>query len=199
MMRYSLILLTMLLGVGAAGAQPAKTTSALGLEKSASLNYSGARKAAPIAFLEFCIRYSAHCKRHGSKSAARSGAMKVTGKQISDLVAVNRSVNSSIRPVSDRTLYGVKDRWRVGVAKGDCEDYALEKRRRLIAHGWPTSAVLIALGRARGEQHAVLIARTSEGDYVLDNLTNQVLPVRRSSVSLSQVQSPDNPKIWRSF
>lgn len=198
-MRRSLILLAALLGMGATNLQPAVAASGNTLEKSASLSYSGARQAAPMAFLEFCLRYSAHCQRRGSKSAARSGAMKVTGGQLSDLVTVNRAVNASIRPVADTTLYGVKDRWRVGVAKGDCEDYVLEKRRRLIAHGWPSSAVLIALGRARGQQHAVLIARTSEGDYVLDNLTNQVLPVRRSSVSLSQVQSPDNPKIWQSF
>ncbi|MBA5777136.1 transglutaminase-like cysteine peptidase [Stappia sp. F7233] len=190
-----------ILAIFIAGATPSFAASPIGLEPSVPRAYNGARKAAPMAFLEFCIRYASHCAptRGRAGEVTRSGAVKANAGRFGELQAINRSVNQAIRPVSDATQYGVKDRWRVGVARGDCEDYVLEKRRRLIARGWPSSAVLIALGRARGQQHAVLIARTSEGDYVLDNLTGEVLPIRRAHISISQVQSPDNPRIWRSF
>lgn len=184
-----------------AGATPAFAASPIGLEPSVPRAYDGARKAAPMAFLEFCMHYASNCapKRGRAGEVTRSGALKASAGRFGELLTINSAVNREIRPVSDASQYGVRDRWRIGVSRGDCEDYALEKRRRLIARGWPSSAVLIALGRTRGQQHAVLIARTTEGDYVLDNLTGDVLPLTRAHISISQVQSPDNPRYWRSF
>jgi len=64
-----------------------------------------------------------------------------------------------------------------GKMYGDCEDYALEKRRRLIAAGVPESALSLAVAvTARGESHAVLMITLKSGDMVLDNLTPWATP-----------------------
>ena len=55
---------------------------------------------------------------------------------------------------------------------GDCEDYALEKRRRLIEAGVSAEALSMAVVvTRRGERHAVLVVAFESGDVVLDNLT----------------------------
>jgi predicted transglutaminase-like cysteine proteinase len=77
-----------------------------------------------------------------------------------------------IRPAGEA---GDRDRWEADVAAGDCEDYALTKRRKLIALGWSARALRIAVARtASVEGHAVLVVATSQGDLVLDNCTMAV-------------------------
>lgn len=89
--------------------------------------------------------------------------------------AVNRQVNRAIRHQADQKTYGSEDRWIVpenGRGRGDCEDYVLTKRRALIEGGVPATALSIALVRTSwGEDHAVLLIATDEGDFVLDNLS----------------------------
>lgn len=87
--------------------------------------------------------------------------------------AANRLVNRSIRRGSDATVYGAPDYWQAGLGgRGDCEDYVLTKRRVLIERGIPAEALSIALVRTRwGEDHAVLLVATPDGEYVLDNLS----------------------------
>ena len=59
-----------------------------------------------------------------------------------------------------------------GKMYGDCEDYALEKRRRLIEAGVSAEALSMAVVvTRRGERHAVLVVAFETGDVVLDNLT----------------------------
>lgn len=96
------------------------------------------------------------------------------------LVATNRAVNHAIASVSDQAQFGVAERWsmplinaeaRGGRPQGDCEDYALEKRARLIALGWAPHTVSLAIARLpAGTLHTVLVAQTDRGDFVLDNL-----------------------------
>lgn len=96
---------------------------------------------------------------------------------MSDLRQINAYVNSTIVEMSDMEQYGREDVWTLpNSGKGDCEDFALLKRKLLIQHGWPASALSIAVGStARGEPHAVLIVATGSGEYVLDNLTSSIL------------------------
>lgn len=96
------------------------------------------------------------------------------------LRAVNRDINRSIRPSTDRALYGMEEFWQRPLltsgagARGDCEDYALEKRARLIALGWPADSLALAVAVApRIGLHAVLLVQTDEGDFVLDNLHDE--------------------------
>lgn len=96
--------------------------------------------------------------------------------------ALNRDVNRDVHKANDFDLYGLLEFWTLprvidGKMYGDCEDYALEKRRRLIAAGVPAEAMSMAVAvTARGESHAVLVVSFESGDWVLDNLTPWATP-----------------------
>lgn len=95
---------------------------------------------------------------------------------------LNREVNRDVHKANDFDLYGLLEFWSLprvidGKMYGDCEDYALEKRRRLIAAGVPAEAMSMAVAvTARGESHAVLVVSFESGDWVLDNLTPWATP-----------------------
>ena len=98
------------------------------------------------------------------------------------LVSINHRVNRTIKAVTDLEYWGVGDRWDYPVdGYGDCEDIQLEKRRLLVERGFPARALRIAMViNPEGEGHAVLVARTDRGDYVLDNRIEEVLPWYRT-------------------
>ncbi len=102
--------------------------------------------------------------------------------QLKLLNQVNQLVNREVKKASDLDLYGMPEYWSLprvidGKMYGDCEDYALEKRRQLIAAGVPESALSLAVAvTARGEGHAVLMISLKSGDWVLDNLTPWATP-----------------------
>jgi predicted transglutaminase-like cysteine proteinase len=88
-------------------------------------------------------------------------------------------VNRAIGFETDMDQYHVEDYWVApGVqpgARGDCEDYALEKRRQLINLGFPAAAMSLAIVSMPQEKtHAVLIVTTTDADYVLDNLSPSI-------------------------
>ena len=61
------------------------------------------------------------------------------------LAAVNRAVNRAIFPVNDSKHYGRAEYWTIpNDGLGDCEDYALTKRAKLIALGYPQPALRMA-------------------------------------------------------
>jgi len=113
-----------------------------------------------------------------AKSAARSPVVVLTSERMAELRQINSHVNSTITEVSDMEQYGREDVWTLPVSgKGDCEDFALLKRKLLIQRGWPASALSITVGAtSQGEAHAVLLVTTDRGQYVLDNLTSSILP-----------------------
>lgn len=53
--------------------------------------------------------------------------------------------------------------------KGDCDDYALTKRRLLIERGVPWQALQPMVCTLKGEGHLVLLVRTNKRDLILDN------------------------------
>ncbi|SCY90835.1 transglutaminase-like cysteine peptidase [Microvirga guangxiensis] len=109
-------------------------------------------------------------------AARPSASVALTSERMAQLRQVNNYVNSTIVEVSDLEQYGRADVWALpNNGKGDCEDFALLKRKLLLEQGWPTTALSIAVGAtAQGVAHAVLVARTDKGDYVLDNLTSSI-------------------------
>ena len=106
----------------------------------------------------------------------------LTPERMAELHHINRYVNSTIIEVSDLEQYGREDVWALPVnGKGDCEDFALLKRKMLTDRGWPASTLSIAVGvTARGEAHAVLTVSTSQGQLVLDNLSSSILPLSQT-------------------
>jgi predicted transglutaminase-like cysteine proteinase len=114
---------------------------------------------------------------------------------------VNAAVNVSIEPASDLDNYGVAEYWAYpDNGKGDCEDYALLKRRELMNLGFPREALLMTVVRdLEGEGHAVLMLKTTAGDFILDN---KVMPIRRWSETgyhFVKRQSQENPNVWVSL
>jgi predicted transglutaminase-like cysteine proteinase len=53
--------------------------------------------------------------------------------------------------------------------------------------------------KRNGEGHAVLTLRTTEGDYVLDNLSRSVKRWRDTPYAFVKRQSSDNPQRWVSI
>ncbi|MBP1848732.1 transglutaminase-like cysteine peptidase [Rhizobium halophytocola] len=146
---------------------------------------------APFAYVKFCMTYPGECNSRGGTSLVHLNRAKR-----GQLFAVNRRINQQIRPVHDAAGLG-GDVWQVNVTSGDCEEFALAKRQRLIALGWPSSALRIAVARTySGEGHAVLVVKTSAGDLVLDNRTTLVKPWQTVALHWEKIQSSDNPRLW---
>ncbi|MCY1243913.1 Bacterial transglutaminase-like cysteine proteinase BTLCP [compost metagenome] len=102
-------------------------------------------------------------------------APRVTERGWATIRQVNASVNREITPVTDQELFGRDEVWAYPQDAGDCEDFVLEKRKRLMRKGFSASELLITVVRKPdGEGHAVLTVRTAQGDFVLDNLENGV-------------------------
>lgn len=148
---------------------------------------------APYGFVRFCEANSSSCNQDGREEAR----LDATPERLSELDAINRSVNRAIKPLTDMEIYGVTEYWTLPVSAGDCEDYALLKRKLLMDRGWPASALLLTVVRdERGEGHAVLTARTAQGDFVLDNKVDGVKIWYKTPYQFIMRQSYLNPKVW---
>ncbi|MGD9737852.1 MAG: transglutaminase-like cysteine peptidase [Bauldia sp.] len=131
---------------------------------------TGAETTQPIGHYEMCEATPRECGR-----TPRADPIPMTPATWALLDSVNRSVNASIRAVTDIEHYGELEVWAYPTTAGDCEDFVLLKRRLLQQAGWPLSDLLITMVfQANGEGHAVLTVRTDQGDYVLDNTTDEV-------------------------
>lgn len=148
---------------------------------------------APYGFVRFCESNAGECNQDGREEAR----LDATPERLAELDAINRSVNRAIKPLTDQEIYGVTEYWTLPTSAGDCEDYALLKRNMLIRRGWPASALLMTVVRdERGEGHAVLTARTAQGDYVLDNKTDAVKIWYKTPYEFVMRQSYLNPRVW---
>jgi predicted transglutaminase-like cysteine proteinase len=145
----------------------------------------------PIGWLGFCAREPAECKQR----SATSEPMHLTSKAFDDIKRINHSVNAEISPVPDDVS---EDRWRYpNDGRGDCEDYALLKRWMLLNEDFPLQSLLITVVRNRqGEGHAVLMVRTDRGDFILDNLNDEVMPWAKTGYRFVKRQSERDPNVW---
>ncbi|WFS25191.1 transglutaminase-like cysteine peptidase [Rhizobium rhododendri] len=149
----------------------------------------GERTLAPFASVVFCVQQPDQCKDTGG-----ADVVMLDEAHRRELTDVNSAVNRSIRPVNDPPG---TDIWSVDVAQGDCEDFALTKRKHLLALGWSSRALRIAVARTpSGEGHAVLIANTSEGDLVLDNRTGRIKDWLSTDLHWVMFQSEQGPQRW---
>ncbi len=124
--------------------------------------------------------------------------VNLTEKAMREIQQVNILVNHSVEAVSDMDHWGVVDRWDIPTdGKGDCEDYALMKRKILIDRGFPRQALLITVVRdEQNEGHAILTVKTNSGEYILDNLNDEVKAVSRVPYRLVKRQSQEDPNVW---
>jgi predicted transglutaminase-like cysteine proteinase len=127
----------------------------------------GAATSQPIGAMWFCAENAAECAPQRSAVAE----IALTPERWRELRAVQHDVNRQIAPAAEG---GPAWHYPVG-GGGDCVQFALEKRRQLIARGWPAGALRLAtVITPRTEGHLVLVAVTDEGDWVLDNLRADV-------------------------
>jgi predicted transglutaminase-like cysteine proteinase len=130
------------------------------------------------AWIRFCESHPHECRVDLSQPARISLNPQVWHA----LTQVNERVNSSILAVTDQEHWGVVDRWDYpDDGMGDCEDIQLLKRKLLVKAGLPHRALRItAVLDEQGQGHAVLMARTDRGDFILDNKRNAVLPWKQT-------------------
>lgn len=150
----------------------------------------------PYGFVQFCDSQPRYC----TGTWKGDDRYEATPQRLSELDEINRLVNAAIQPVTDIDAYGVEEFWTLPTTEGDCEDYALLKRQMLIERGWPQSALLLTVVRdEQGDGHAVLTARTTHGDFILDNKISEVRIWNATGYQYVMRQSYVNPKAWVSL
>lgn len=151
----------------------------------------------PIGWVGFCQRHPSHC---GAEATAATD-IDLTPAAWRTLASVNKRVNRAITPVTDQDHWGTAESWDFPTdGKGDCEDYVLEKRRQLVAAGFPRQALLITVVRDQaGEGHAVLTVKTNRGEYILDNKRQAIVTWSETGYSFIKRQSQTNQNAWVSL
>jgi predicted transglutaminase-like cysteine proteinase len=166
--------------------------SATNIEK-ASMN-TMRQVAPPIGWVQFCQNYGQYCAVKDLEPVE----FALNENNWKQLLSINAAVNKEIEPVTDMDHWGVPERWDLPTdGKGDCEDYVLEKRQRLMQAGWPRQALLVTVVRDRnGDGHAVLTVKTDRGDLILDNQEAKVLLWAETGYKFIKRQSEESPNRW---
>ena len=179
--QLALIALTgaaLLLGAQAAVAQDAFLTARMTVS-------------APAGAQNLCSRFPFACKTGSTET-------RVSEQQIDLAVRMNRQINRQVREISDEAQYGTLEHWALPTARGgDCEDFALLKKKHLIEAGLDPRMLLISTALDRNRvAHAVLVMRTPQGDFILDNLRDEVLHWRATGYTFLRMQDPSDPSRW---
>jgi predicted transglutaminase-like cysteine proteinase len=151
----------------------------------------------PIGWVEFCVEYDPECKT--KPSAPRDVVLTTVAWK--ELERINLWVNTHVKPMTDMDHWGVIERWNYpDDGYGDCEDYALQKRKMLMQAGWPREALLMTVVRDQhGDGHAVLTVKTDRGEYILDNQRDEILSWSDTGYRFVKRQSQSDPNIWISL
>jgi len=149
----------------------------------------------PVGYLDFCRNFHGECVAHGSEQPEA-----LTQRRWRDLQEVNSLANRIISPVTDLEYYHRDEVWTLPDSYGDCEDYVLLKRKWLVERGWSTGSLLVSVVFDEvGDGHAVLLARTSRGDFVLDNKTDKLRRWYDTAYHFVKRQSVNDPNRWVSI
>ncbi len=187
-MQTIVISILLALGVGNLIANPARAQSNVAL---------GAATSPPIGWVQFCQDNPNDCVSRNMPAAT----ITLTEASWRRIVKINADVNREVTPMTDQEHWGSPEVWSFPTdGKGDCEDYVLEKRRRLAEAGFPLNALLITVVRDhKGEGHAVLTVKTDRGDFVLDNQEGKIVAWKETGYRFIKRQSDENPMRWVSL
>jgi predicted transglutaminase-like cysteine proteinase len=161
----------------------------------ASFAAVGASTSVPYGWVDFCGRRPEEC----SLGKLSPLDVHLTKKTWEILNRVNKFANNAIEPVTNFDHWGTMvDHWDYPIdGKGDCKVYALFKRKELIDQGFPRQALLMTIVRDQdGEGHAILTVKTDHGEFVLDNLRDEILPWDQTGYRFIKRQAQDDPNIW---
>ena len=184
----------------------------------------GERAEPPIGWTKFCEDYAP--KDDCKTTPMKKSILNLAPESLRQLQSVNLSTNKRIKLMTDYDHWGLSksryvyydvktgalldvDKWDYAEdGYGDCEDFVLVKRRKLLELGWPRSALLITFvkhyversGRGKVlEGHAVLTVRTSVGDLILDIFTDEIKPWWNTAYQYISRQSEEDPSVWVSL
>ncbi|MFY9657662.1 MAG: transglutaminase-like cysteine peptidase [Methylocystis sp.] len=155
----------------------------------------GDESSVPYGWMDFCTRQPQEC----DQPSLPAENFKLTTKAWKLLGQINAEVNAAIEPVSNLEHWGtLADHWDYPLdGKGDCKIYALEKRRQLIERGVPRQALLMTIVKDHHNMgHTILTVRTDKGDFILDNLTDEILSWDETGYHFLKRQSQEDPNIW---
>ncbi|MGA2794387.1 MAG: transglutaminase-like cysteine peptidase [Roseiarcus sp.] len=154
----------------------------------------GEEASVPYGWVDFCRRYQGECG--GERASAVD--INLSPRAAHEIDRVNRWVNAHVEPLSDMDHWGLVDRWDYPIdGRGDCEDYALLKRKLLIDMGFPRQALLMTVVKDEGgEGHAILTLKTNKGEFVLDNLNDETKPWTAAGYRFVKRQSQQDPNVW---
>lgn len=153
---------------------------------------TGSITSIPIGHINFCQKFP--CGYHDDSS--KIDYLDRTVRE--EIEYVNFYVNTTVQPVTDLDLYGVDELWTYPVdGFGDCEDYALQKKKFLMERGFhPANLRLAAVYTQSGEGHLVLVVQTNFGDLVLDNLDNSIKFWNETGYDFIKIQDRTVDRKW---
>jgi predicted transglutaminase-like cysteine proteinase len=149
----------------------------------------------PYGWVDFCQRRPEEC----SLGKLQPVDVRLNKKTWGLLNRVNRLANNAIEPMTNLEHWGTMvDHWDYPIdGKGDCKVYALYKRKLLVEAGFPRQALLMTVVRdLDGEGHAILTVKTDRGEFVLDNLTDEIRPWDATGYRFVKRQSQSDPNVW---
>lgn len=158
----------------------------------------------PYGHSALCKRWPHLCQTKNTQELV----IVMTDEILLILKEINSFVNATITPMTDKETYGLDEFWDIFDWKvlnsnlfkgGDCEDFSLTKAKMLMEkHGFPEEALsVVVVLQENGEGHAVLAVRTDQGDYILDNLTDEILFMHQTSYAPEKMQTSLYSQDWK--
>lgn len=170
----------------------ATSTAAMPASQNGASMAIGGITSQPIGHYDFCQRYRNECGANVDLMP-----VKMTNNNWETVNDINQQVNNTIIPATDMEVYGKEEYWAYPITAGDCEDFALLKRRLLIMRGFsPSNLLMTVVRKPDGEGHAILTLRTAQGDYELDNLSDEVKLWYQTPYSYIKRQASNNAGRW---
>jgi predicted transglutaminase-like cysteine proteinase len=116
-----------------------------------------------------------------SETASTAELKKHCEADLEVATKINTWTNHNVVFKQDYQTWGVPDYWQtpretLHLLTGDCEDYAVFKYHTIISWGIPPDHVQVWYGRVWSQAHMVVIYC----GFVLDNLTDKILPLSQS-------------------
>ena len=155
----------------------------------------GEATSVPYGWVDFCNRRPEECTL-GTLSPVD---IRLTRKTWVALNRINKLANDAIIPMTNLDHWGTTvDHWDYPIdGKGDCKVYALYKRKLLVEQGFPRQALLMTIVRdLNGDGHAILTVKTDRGEFVLDNLVDDIRPWDATGYAYVKRQSQRDPNVW---
>ena len=154
----------------------------------------GEQTLTPWGWADFCNRNAGEC----DANALPAEDLELTARSWNSIRRVNALVNAMIQPQSDMDHWNALDRWDIPTdGRGDCEDYVLLTRKLLMAEGFPRQSLLVTVVKdENGEGHAILTVKTDRGDFILDNMRDEVKAWSQLPYRFVKRQSQTDPNVW---